>query len=368
MKIVFLSYNPQPGYSSPGEWVSGIRNFAAVMELLSARHHIYYIKPINYEGAYSQNGVHYTFIKPGKRKAYFPVKLHKKVKELFPDIIIVSGLRVPLQVIHLKRLVGNTVKIIGRHHAEAPPTGIRRVFQRMADHSFNAYLFTAAALAGEWIRAGIIKKGKIICEIPAASTSFIKQDKMLSRQRTGMKGDRIFLWVGRLNANKDPMTILEGFEKYLHREPGARLYMIFQEDDLLGEMKQRIKESRLLSGAVILSGRIHCDELPYWYSAADFYITGSHREGGSFALLEAMACGCIPVVTAIPAAIQMTGNGKMAVLFEPGNVSDLAEKLKSLDNLPAGFSLAVESYFRENLSSRVIAEKIHELAMLIQSK
>jgi len=68
----------------------------------------------------------------------------------------------------------------------------------------------------------------------------------------------------------------------------------------LQEVNDTIKQSPVLWKAVSLKGKIDNDELSAWYSAADFYISGSHSEGGSYALLEAMACGCIPIVTSIP--------------------------------------------------------------------
>jgi len=99
--------------------------------------------------------------------------------------------------------------------------------------------------------------------------------------------------------------------------------------------------------------------LPAWYSAADFYISGSHSEGGSYALLEAMACGCIPIVTAIPATLKMTGDGKYGIIFQPGNVEDLANKLNDLSSIDKlALSTSVENYFREELSNTAIADKL----------
>ena len=77
-------------------------------------------------------------------------------------------------------------------------------------------------------------------------------------------------------------------------------------------------------------------------------------------MLEAMACGCIPVVTAIPAALKMTGDGKYGIFFEPGNTNDLAEKLGGLSSIDREeFSASVEAYFRKELSTTAIAEKLY---------
>ena len=78
--------------------------------------------------------------------------------------------------------------------------------------------------------------------------------------------------------------------------------MLFGEKDLLEEIEKFIAESLRLKDKVHLVGKRSHDELESWFSAADYYISSSHREGGSYALTEAMACGCIPIVTSIPSS------------------------------------------------------------------
>jgi hypothetical protein len=74
------------------------------------------------------------------------------------------------------------------------------------------------------------------------STSFKQEEKMQARLKTGMVGDPCFLWVGRLNSNKDPLTVLAAFEKYLQVNNHARLYMIYQQNDLEKEVINFIKK------------------------------------------------------------------------------------------------------------------------------
>ena len=53
--------------------------------------------------------------------------------------------------------------------------------------------------------------------------------------------------------------------------------------------------------------------------AADLFVLGSHREGGSSALVEAMATGRTPVVTDIPSSRALTGNGAVGELWPCGD-------------------------------------------------
>lgn len=369
MKIVFVSYNNQSAYSAPELWLERIKTFVALLEALAEKCEVSYIKQIGYEGNFTKNNVGYIFLRSNKKKSYLPRRINHSIKNLDPDVVIVSGIRSPLQIIQLRLNIGQNTIIIGRHHAERPPKAIRRLLQQLADKCINAYLFTSTGNAQEWFDAGIIGHGKEIYELIEASTGLTRLEKERSLQQTEMNGDPVFLWVGRLNVNKDPLTVLKGFEKYLVSNPVGRLYMIFGGEDLLHEVNDLIEQSPVLSGAVILKGQIANNELSAWYSAADFYISASHSEGGSYALLEAMACGCIPIVTAIPAALKVIGDGRYGVIFQPGDVNDLAKKLAGLsaiDQKP--LSKAIEYYFNAELSSRAIAAKLYGYCIELLSK
>ena len=54
------------------------------------------------------------------------------------------------------------------------------------------------------------------------------------------------------------------------------------------------------------SGRARAGWPPF-FSAADLFVVGSHHEGSGYALMEACACGAVPVVTDIPTFRLLTG-------------------------------------------------------------
>jgi glycosyltransferase involved in cell wall biosynthesis len=195
-----------------------------------------------------------------------------------------------------------------------------------------------------------------------ASTNFIRRDKVKSQARVGMTGAYNFLWVGRLNKNKDPLTVLKAFKKYGLYHPNARLYMIYQDEELLEEIKNKVLQSVVLEDAVKLIGKVDHRELTYWFSASNFYISGSLSEGSGYALLEAMACGCIPVVTAIPSYEKITEKGNYGFLYPPGDVEGLALLLEQMNTLPIEKERQrIEKYFREKLSFKSIAESLGDV-------
>jgi glycosyltransferase involved in cell wall biosynthesis len=165
-----------------------------------------------------------------------------------------------------------------------------------------------------------------------SSTSLAPVARDAARRTTGIHGNPAVLWVGRLNANKDPMTILAGFEQALDALPNATLTMIYGGAELLGDVRRRVNASAALRERVRLAGAVRHDEMPAFFSAADLYVGGSHYEGSGYALIEACACGAVPVVTDIPTFRLITGGA--GALWPPGDAGAFARALVEVARRP----------------------------------
>ena len=174
-----------------------------------------------------------------------------------------------------------------------------------------------------------------------------------------MNGSPAFIWVGRLDKNKDPLTVIRAFFLFTEIYPGAKLYMIFQTIELLEEIKKLIQVNPGKS-SIILIGNIQHKDLLYWLNSTDFYLSASHYEGSGTALCEAMSCGCIPIVTAIPSFKKIVGEN--GFFFEPGNAMSLLSVLeKSMQINPEEMKRKVLDHFKTELSFQSIAEKFQQL-------
>jgi glycosyltransferase involved in cell wall biosynthesis len=140
-------------------------------------------------------------------------------------------------------------------------------------------------------------------------------------------GNPALLWVGRLNANKDPLTVLDGFERASSRLPDARLTMLYSSEEWLRPVQDRIARSASLRERVDLRGYIPHEQLAAFYSAADFFVLGSHQEGSGYALIEALACGATPIVTNNPSFRALTANGAIGVVWPVADAAAFAEAL-----------------------------------------
>jgi glycosyltransferase involved in cell wall biosynthesis len=190
---------------------------------------------------------------------------------------------------------------------------------------------TVPEQADPFVNAGILSKSKAsITQLMEVSTHFQKQNKQQAQQQTNMHGNPIFLWTGRLHPLKDPLTALRGFAQIWQAQPTAHLYLHYLTAELLPDLQTFIATIPNLQNHVHFRGRAPHDQMEAIYNSADFFLQASHREYSGYAVLEAMACGTIPVVTDIPAFNWMCDGGNAGILFPPNNPHTLAQKLLNL--------------------------------------
>jgi glycosyltransferase involved in cell wall biosynthesis len=359
MRIVFVSYNYSPDIHSPEQWIERIRFYSGWLECLAKEHTVIRVDQINYTGQYTYNGVHYHFVDDGKKKNYFPRQLNRFVKSLHPDVVLVSSFLFPLQLIQLCNCLKKNVKIIVQHHAERPFMGIKKYLQRIAAKRVDAFLFTSEETGREWVKKGNLDNENKIKELMEVSSVFYPVGKNTAIEKTNITGNPVFLWVGRLNKNKDPLTAVKAFIRFADNHPSARLYMIYHTDELLPEINKLIP----VDGAVypvIMVGKIPHADLLYWFNSADYFLSASYYEGSGTALCEAMSCGCIPVVSDIPSFRMITGNTDL--LFEPGNENALLETLeRALELNKEENRIKSLLHFKNKLSFEAIAGRFQEI-------
>jgi glycosyltransferase involved in cell wall biosynthesis len=196
-------------------------------------------------------------------------------------------------------------------------------------------------------------------QVVESSSPFTRVDRELARARTGMVGTPVYLSAGRLDAIKDPLTMLRGFELIAGSQPGARLYLYYLTAELLPEIKAFLQERPSLATQVALRGRAPLEEMDAIYSSADFLLQASLREWSGLAVIEAMSCGCIPIVSDIPSFRMLTGAGRFGRLFAIGDADDLAHVALSVaPGERESLSMIVQDYFERELSFAAMARQV----------
>jgi glycosyltransferase involved in cell wall biosynthesis len=305
----------------------------------------------------TRNGVVYLFSDDGAWR------LARRVAATRPDVAHVNGMIFPGRTWMLRRALPPEAAMVVQNHSNGGDVGrapLLRLLGRAHRGAVDGYLFAAIEHAAAWRRAGFIAPRQPIYQVMEASTSFRPLPRDAARAASGMHGDPAVLWVGRLTANKDPLTVLAGFERAVDQMPGATLTMIFSRADLLDEVRRRVNGSAALRTRVRLAGAVPHGEMPAYFSAADLYVGGSHHEGSGYALMEACACGAVPVVTDIPTFRLLTGGA--GGLWPPGDAGACARALVEVGgrNL-AGERAKLGDYIGRELTWSAIGRRALEI-------
>jgi len=118
---------------------------------------------------------------------------------------------------------------------------------------------------------------------------------------------------------------LKGFYLALQTTPNLRLFLLGG-----GSQENQIRSfisDKGISERVHFCGYKENEALAGYYQAADVYLSASHIDGSSVALMEAMACGCPALVSDIPANLEWIKDGVQGWIFKDGNAQHLAEKI-----------------------------------------
>ena len=271
----------------------------------------------------TRRGVDYVFV---DRDA----DLRRAAADVRAEVAHVNGLAFAARTWRLRRALPPSTAIVVQNHSDTGPMGrapLQRIVGALARGASDAFLFAADEHVDRWRRAGFVGPRQPTYQVMEASTRFEPVERDAARSATGIAGRPALLWVGRLNANKDPLTVVDAFERIAGALPDATLTMIFSADDLAREVRAQIERAPALGPRVRLVGAVPHARLPSFYSAADLFVLGSHHEGSGYALIEALACGAAPVVTDIPTFRLLTGNGSLGALWTAGDAAGCARAI-----------------------------------------
>jgi glycosyltransferase involved in cell wall biosynthesis len=331
--------------------------------LVAAGAQVTVVQRFGYDAECEHNGVTYRFVcDPARRFGSLrdaARRINRTVAGLRPDVIHVNGMTFARQAGWLKRLLPHTPLLV-QDHAGAPPTHwLSRLTLRQGMNYVDAVSFTVPEQTLPWREAGILPADMPLVELPEGSSPFRLQSRETARAQTGFKADPMCLWVGRLNANKDPLTILRGIERAMTALPDLRLTMVYGEEDLLSEVQAWLAEHPSAAARVTLLGRRPHAELEALYNSADFFLLGSDYDGGSgYSLLEALSCGVVPIVTDIPSFRDVLQDGEYGGLFPVRDAEALAETLVAwYHRRQPETPQRLRAYFEESLSFEAIGQQ-----------
>ena len=128
-------------------------------------------------------------------------------------------------------------------------------------------------------------------------TKFRPMDQKEVRQKLGLNGEKVLLYVGRVEPLKGLDLLVETAAQIEADDEKVRMMVVGgggpgePETDRV----RRLAQERKVDDLIDFVGRVDHDELPLYYNAADVCVVPSYYESFGLVALESMACGT-PVV------------------------------------------------------------------------
>lgn len=134
---------------------------------------------------------------------------------------------------------------------------------------------------------------------PKVIGNYISTQKFNIIKSIDDRSDRL-LFIGRLNEQKNIFSMLDAVKRL---NVGIDL---FGDGELRVEIASYIKEKNIDAE---IKGRVKNELIPEILNCYRYYVLASHYEGMPKSLIEAMACGCICIVTNVPGSKELIENG-----------------------------------------------------------
>jgi glycosyltransferase involved in cell wall biosynthesis len=163
-----------------------------------------------------------------------------------------------------------------------------------------------------------------------------------------------------LRPEKGLPTLLDAFAQILPERPTARLLLVGS-GPCLGDLQAQAARLGITDSCQFVPTN---DDVPDWLRSIDIFVLPSLREALSNSLMEAMASGCCVLASNVGGNPELVGKSEGGLLFEPGNASDLAEKLRIVlasHDLRESFATAAQKFILENFSSASSISRMQEI-------
>lgn len=278
---------------------------------------IHFIKRANFRGA--------TYF-------YYPLLFKKKIIEINPDIVHIQGYAryYYIAVSLLKRYP--FILTLHSNLTEELEYRLPQSLKRYVSLKTEPYLEKRLVRKAEqvivpsphMVEFHVDMKDKM-CVIPnGVAVEKIQNSVLMQRDMAHPS----ILFVGRLEKIKGVDILIKSISFVVSSIPNVHLYIagIGEEE---GELKHLVKKLDIEENVTFL-GFVSEDDKWSYYKSTDLCVVPSLEEPFGIVLLEAMACGKPVVASNVGGIPYIVEDGETGLLFECGNIEDLAERVTAL--------------------------------------
>ena len=228
-----------------------------------------------------------------------------------------------------------------------------------------------------FVSRGKVKADRVVVVPNGVDAEFFRPgiDTTSAARMYGLEGKTIVLFVGRLARIKG-VDHLMGAANIIVNEFGySNVLFMFVGPHAFDAVDRSISATDLdaevqrchLERNVVTTGSLPLSDVRELYAAADIFVLPSLGEGDPLVTLEAMASGRPVIATAVGGVLRQVRDGWNGFLIEPGDVRQLADRIKRLIDSPSDrerMGQNARKLATEEFDWRAVAEK---LLMVYQS-
>ena len=127
-----------------------------------------------------------------------------------------------------------------------------------------------------------------------------------------------------------PDAVLRAFATIAQSRPHARLVMA--NDGSLRHALGLLADGLGLADRVRFTGRLPADEQAAWYDRARWYLSLPQSDSVAVSVLEAMAHGCVPILSDLPANRELVDDGRNGLVLRGTEGAPSAARLRALED------------------------------------
>ncbi len=259
---------------------------------------------------------------------YLPLYLNKKEIDIFHS----PTFHIPFFLKGFKKVV-TIHDVIAFRYPQTLPKKFSlycRFMIKRAVNAADAIIVPSFSVKSELVELLNVNE-RLIYVIPEAARRFFKavdehDGKTEIKNRYGLN-DRFILLIGTIEPKKNIGGLIQAYS--ILRKTGriGQKLVICGGDGWLNEKKRLLKiiEEEDIKDDVIFTGYMPDESLPLLYAMADLFVYPSIYEGFGLPPLEAMACGCPVIASAIPSISETVGEA--GILADPADIKGLSEAI-----------------------------------------
>jgi len=217
---------------------------------------------------------------------------------------------------------------------------------------FSSLVFDNFSLAEKFNKNIRTYQKSYILNVPVDFGMFPPINKSDARSQLKAKiNDKILLFVGRLELQKNPILAIDVFKKISEQLNDVKLWIVGM-GSLEKELKHKIETENIKN--VEFKGSISQNEINLYYSAADVFILTSLHEGGPLTVKEALVCNLPVVSTDVGDVKEVIEVIEGCYIAEP-QVDDFVNKIQlalAVNNFESRSK--IEKYSAENFGQRIV--------------